>query len=181
MKYKNIVFIATSLDGYIAGKNGEIDWLDMVPNTENNDMGWFALMDEIDAIVMGRATFDIVDNYAGEWHYQKPVFVLSNSLKELPEKYDGKASLLSGTVDEILKTVHDQGYHKLYVDGGSVIQEFIKKDLIHELRITKIPIILGDGIPLFSALGNSLQFTHIKTEVFLNELVQSQYKRKPKN
>ncbi|APD07554.1 uncharacterized protein UJ101_02051 [Flavobacteriaceae bacterium UJ101] len=174
---KNIVFIAKSLDGFIAGINGELEWLHSIPNPENKDMGFVNLMNEIDAIVMGRTTFETVCNFGGEWPYRKPVFVLSHSLKEVPEKLKEKAIILSGDIKEVLNHIHQKGFHKLYIDGGKTVQNFLKEDLIDELRISTIPILLGDGIPLFNKIPNSLKFNHIKTEVFLNQIVQSHYER----
>lgn len=178
MKTKNIVFIGKSLDGFIAGKNGELDWLDMIPNPEQNDMGYQALMDEIDAIVMGKTTFQTVIGFDIPWPYKKHVFVLSHSLKEVPKDLNNKVTLLQGDENDVLKTIHSKGFYNLYIDGGKVIQNFLAKDLIDELRISTLPILLGDGVPLFDVLPKSLEFTHIKTEVFLNEIVQSCFKRK---
>ncbi|WP_339711628.1 dihydrofolate reductase family protein [uncultured Kriegella sp.] len=175
---KNIVFIGKSIDGFIAGKNGELDWLNAIPNPEKNDMGFFALMDEIDAIVMGRTTFDTVCNFKGEWPYKKHVFVLSNSLKSIPEKLREKVTLLNGNEKEILSNIHTKGYNMLYIDGGRTVQNFLKQDLIDELRISTLPILLGDGISLFDILPKPLEFDHVKTEVFLDQIVQSHYKRK---
>ena len=79
MQKKNIVFIGRSLDGFIAGKNGELDWLEMIPNPDNVEMGFVSLMQEIDAVVMGKTTFEVVCSFDGEWPYMKHVFVLSNS------------------------------------------------------------------------------------------------------
>jgi dihydrofolate reductase len=178
MEKKNIVFIAKSLDGYIAGKNGELDWLFSVPNPDNVETGFGPLMDEIDAVVMGKNTFDFLLGYEGDWPYAKPVFVLSNSLKTVPECFADKVSLLSGNPPEVLKTIHARGCYKLYIDGGRTIQSFLDLDLIDELRITTIPILLGGGAPLFGDLSAALMFEHVKTEVFLGALVQSWYRRK---
>jgi dihydrofolate reductase len=178
MKSKNIVFIAKSIDGFIAGKNGELDWLDSIPNPEGNDMGYLSLMEEIDAIVMGRTTYETVLGFDGPWPYNKHVFVLSNALKEVPAVLKGKVTLLKGTEAEILKAVHDLGYLNLYIDGGRVVQGFLKADLIDELRITTMPILLGGGFPLFDELPVSKEFIHVKTEVFLEQVVQSHYIKK---
>ncbi len=178
MKPKNIVFLGKSIDNYIAGKNGELDWLDMIPNPDQLDMGYNALMDEIDAIVMGSTSFKTVLSFDIDWPYLKPVFVLSHSIKEIPENLKNKVMLLSGTETAILETIHSKGYNTLYIDGGNVVQNFLKQDLIDELRLTTIPIVLGDGIPLFDVLPKSLKFEHVKTEVFYNQIVQSCYKRK---
>ena len=175
---KNIVFIAQSLDGYIAGKNGEIDWLHSIPNPENNDMGYNQLMDEIDAIIMGRTTFETVCGFEIEWPYSKHVFVLSNTLKEVPGELTNKVSLLNGRPKEVLEKVRKQGYLKLYIDGGTTIQDFLKEDLIDELRITTIPILLGGGFPLFGDLSSTMEFDHVATKVFLDQIVQNCYRRK---
>ncbi len=178
MKPKNIVFLGKSIDNYIAGKNGELDWLDMIPNPDQLDMGYNTLMNEVDAIIMGRTSFETVLGFDIEWPYTKPVFVLSHSLKTIPENLKDKVTLLNGNETDVLNTIHKKGFNNLYIDGGKVVQNFLKHDLIDELRLTTIPIILGDGIPLFDVLPMSLEFEHVKTEVFYNQIVQSCYKRK---
>jgi len=178
MKRKNIVFIAKSLDGYIAGKNGEIDWLNSIPNPENIDMGFVKLMERIDAIVMGRKTFELVCSFGGEWPYSRPLFVLSRTLESIPEKFQDKAELVKGSISEVLEILHQKGHDQLYIDGGTTIQSFLSEDLIDEMIITTIPILLGGGIPLFGALQQSMLFEHMESHVFLNQLVQNHYKRK---
>lgn len=177
MKSKNIVYIAKSIDGYIAGVNGELEWLNSIPNPENNDMGLVSLIKEIDAIVMGRTTFETVCNFGGEWPYSKQLFVLSNSLSQIPDQFKDKATLLKGSLQDILTIIHEKGYHALYIDGGKTVQNFLKEDLIDTLIISTLPIVLGNGIPLFDTIPNSLNFNHLKTEVFLNQIVQSHYER----
>jgi len=172
---KNHVFIATSLDGYIADIEEKLDWL---PTSDVGDLGYEKFIESIDAIVMGKMTFETVLGFGGEWPYDKHIFVLSTSLKTVPEKLQEKVTLLKGTVQEILNTIHTKGFYNLYIDGGKTVQNFLKDDLIDELRITTIPVVLGDGIPLFDVLSTSLEFKHLKTEIFLNELVQSHYVRK---
>jgi len=87
----NVVYIATSLDGYIADANGSLDWLNTVPNPDSTDYGFADFMDGIDALVMGRKTFETVLGFGGDWPYSKPVFVLSSTLKALPETLQCKA------------------------------------------------------------------------------------------
>jgi dihydrofolate reductase len=178
MEKKNCVFIATSLDGYISDKNGGIDWLHAIPNPDKNDMGYSDFMSGIDALVMGRKTFETVLGFGIEWPYDKPVFVLSNSLNNIPKELEEKVELVKGSLKQILNQIHKKGYYRLYIDGGSTIQSFLNEDLIDEMQITTIPILLGGGAPLFSALPKELNFDLIKTEVFLNQLTQSHYKRK---
>src|SRR6188768_1468763 len=102
MEKKNSVFIATSLDGFIADKNGGIDWLNSFPDIDSVDTGYDAFMAHIDALVWGRATFETVCSFGIDWPYTKPVFVLSSTLKEIPQKYKDKVTLLSGTVIHVL-------------------------------------------------------------------------------
>ncbi len=175
---KNYVFIAKSLDGYIADKNGGLEWLNSIPNPDQNDMGYNAFMDKIDAIVMGRNTFSVVSEFDMDWPYHKPVFVLSNHLKTIPPKCKGKVELINGSESKILKALEERGFRSLYIDGGITVQAFLAADLIDELIITTLPILLGGGIPLFKELPDKLEFEHIRSEVFLNAIVQDHYKRK---
>lgn len=174
----NIVYIGSSLDGYIADKDGGLDWLQFVPNPDNLDFGWADFMARIDAVVMGRKTFEKVCGFDCDWPYSKPVYVLSHSLTSLPDAYDGKAELVGGSLSEVLKTIHQKGHRELYIDGGMAVQSFLKEDLIDEMIITTIPILLGGGTPLFGDLPEHRAFEHVRTDVFLNALLQSHYRRK---
>ncbi len=174
---KNSLFIATSLDGFIAGKNDELDWLSTFPEIDHIDTGFNEFTSRVDAILMGRNTFKIVEAFEGEWFYKKPVFVWSNSLTEIPERLNDKVSLVKGTIHEVLAEIHSKGFHKLYIDGGKTIQSFLKEDLIDEMIITTIPVLLGGGIPLFSDLPNQLVFECKKTTLFLDKVVQNHFVR----
>ena len=172
----NYVYIATSLDGFIATADGGIDWLNDITNPDQSDYGFAEFMSGIDALVMGRNTFEKVINF-GVWPYDKPVFVLSHSITELPEGMVGKAEIIKGEIHEVITLLNKRGYNNLYIDGGKVIQSFLKEDLIDELIITRIPILLGDGIPLFGKLDQNLKFKHVKTDTYNNMLVKSSYTR----
>lgn len=173
---KRYVYIAQSLDGFITDKEGDIDWLNDIPNPEDSDFGFNEFMNRIDAVVMGRNTFEKVISF-NVWIYNKPVYVISKSLKSLPQEYQGKAELLNLNPTQIIDTLKKKGMENLYIDGGALIQSFLSEDLIDELIITTIPIILGGGIPLFGVLRNSIKFRHIKTEILINSLVKSYYRR----
>jgi dihydrofolate reductase len=175
----NTVYIATSIDGYIAREDGSIDWLMELPNPNNSDYGFSVFLESIDGIVMGRKTFETVLGF-NEWPYAEsvPVFVLSNSLDELPEKFSGKAEIVRGELREIIELLRDKGINNLYIDGGKTIQNFLKEDLIDEMIITRVPILLGSGIPLFDKNNLELNFEHVGTQVFDNILVRSKYLRK---
>lgn len=177
MEKKNSVFIATSLDGFIADKNGEIEWLHSIPNPDKLDMGYGEFNSQIDAHVMGRTTFETVCGFDIDWPYEKPVFVLSNTLKEIPKEYKNKAFLVKGTLTEILEQIHQQGYHRLYIDGGATIQGFLKEDLIDEMIITVIPVLLGGGSSLFSNLPHELEFECTGSKLYLEKIVQNHFRR----
>jgi dihydrofolate reductase len=177
MKNTNIVYIAKSLDGYISDRNNGLDWLNAIPNPDQIDMGFFALMDRIDALVMGRNTIEVVMAFDGPWPYTKPVYVLSNTLTEVPEKYEGKIFLVKGSLTSVLEKILSKGHHTLYIDGGKTIQSFLAEDLIDEMILTTIPILLGGGARLFDQLPQELSFHHIKSEVFLNAITQDTYRR----
>jgi len=162
---KNYVYIAASLDGYIADIEEKLDWLPNPSEDINLEINYPEFINSIDAIVMGKNTFNIVCSFGGDWPYPKPVFVVSNSLKEVPQKYKGKIQLLNGSVENILNEVHSLGYENLYIDGGVNIQNFLKEDLIDEIIITTIPVLLGEGSPLFSKLPNRLNFNCVSSKV----------------
>lgn len=175
---RNKVFIAKSLDGFISDKNGGLEWLHSIPNPGNIDMGYSSFIEDIDAIVMGRDTFETVCSFDMAWPYKKPVFVLSRTLRTIGREYFGKAELINGPLRNVLAEINQKGYDRLYIDGGKTIQSFLKEDLIDEMIITTIPVLLGGGSRLFSDLPEKLEFEHMGTEVFLNEIVQSRYRRK---
>lgn len=178
MDGKNIVFIATSIDGYIADKQGKVDWLHKISMPDNNDMGFQSLMDEVDAIVMGRTTYETVRSFGIDWPYSKHVYVLSTSITSVPDELGGRVSIMSGEVGAIVTKIHEQGHCKLYIDGGRTIQDFLKADLIDELRITTIPVLLGGGFSLFGDLVSPIWFEHTSTEVFNSTIVQNRFSRR---
>jgi dihydrofolate reductase len=173
----NSVYIAVSLDGFIATKTGGLEWLMEFPNPEKSDFGYAGFMANIDAIVMGRKTFEKVLSF-GAWPYEKPLFVLSNTLKEVSGDLSGKAEIINGDPREIINTLKFRGFKNLYLDGGITIQNFLAEDLVDELIISRIPYLLGDGTPLFGSLEESMLFDHVETEVFDNGIVKSHYTRK---
>ena len=173
---KTIVYIATSLDGFIARKNGDIDWLTQFANDEAI-RAYEEFMSRVDAIVIGKGTFEKVLTYLS-WPYEKKVFVLSTTIKQVPDKVRDKITVLSMGPKELLNYLLGKGYSSIYVDGGKVIQGFLKEDLIDELIISKVPVLIGDGIPLFDYLNSDLHFKHIHTQVSSTGLVRSYYERK---
>ena len=171
------VYIATSLDGFIARKNGDLDWL---PENEHDDSGedygYKAFMDSVDVLVMGRNTYEKVLTF-GEWPYgDKKVVVLSNNLSKVPENLAEHVEIMSYSPKDLIRRLSERGAHHLYIDGGKTIQNFLNSGLINEITITKIPVLIGAGIPLFGELSNDIALQHIETKVFENGCVQSRYR-----
>ena len=173
-----LVFIACSLDGFIARPNGNLDWLDQAAASGiGEDHGYEAFMARVDTLVMGRGTFEKVLTFPA-WPYAgKRVVVLSRSLAEtdLPAHLRDVVELHGGTLTDLLpKLAESRG---VYVDGGQVIQSFLRAGLIDELIVTRLPILLGQGLPLFGALNNDLALEHVQTRVFQGSgFVQSVYR-----
>jgi dihydrofolate reductase len=172
---RTFVYIGTSLDGFIARKDGDIGWLVKYENSVKGDFAEF--ISTIDAIVIGRGTFESVLSFPS-WPYDKKVFVLSTTLAHIPESLNGKVTVLSMKPKDLLGYLSAEGYSRAYVDGGKVIQGFLEQDCIDELIITRVPDLIGTGIPLFGVLQQDLAFEHRQTRVFSNGLVKSHYQRK---
>jgi len=166
------VFIAASLDGYIARANDDLDWLPADDEVEEH--GYEAFMASVDALVIGRRTFEKVLTFDA-WPYgEKPVFVLST--RELPPLPQGAvAERLSGEPAEILARLEGRGLRHVYVDGGITIQRFLAAGLIQRLVITRIPVLLGSGIPLFGELETDIRLKPVATRQYSSGLVQSEY------
>lgn len=175
---KASVYIATSLDGFIARANGGLDWLPGVESEDNSgeDYGYHAFMDSVDYLVMGRNTFDIVLGFGGEWHYgEKRIVVLSSRPVEISERIADTVEWMSGTPREIVEQLAERGAQHLYVDGGVTIQRFLNEGLLQQLIITRIPVLIGDGIPLFGPLPHDIKLRHVETQSYANGMVQSRY------
>jgi len=172
------VFIATSLDGFIARENGELDWLDEANATvpEGEDCGYRDFMGSIDALIMGRHTYEKVLSF-GPWPYgATPVIVLSHQPIEFPADFPDCVSHSSETPQELCDRLSTDGATHLYVDGGITIQRFLQADLIDELTVTVIPVILGAGIPLFGPLEDDIPLSHCRTRTFDCGFVQTKYR-----
>jgi dihydrofolate reductase len=170
------VFIAVSLDGFIARPNGAIDWLtEPGEATESEDYGYKEFMGSVDALVMGRNTYELVLTF-NEWPYAgKRVVVLSSGFPRIPDHLSASVECMSCSPAELALRLSENGVRTVYVDGGKTIQGFLKAGLIDEMTITRIPILLGDGIPLFGKLDRDIRFQHIVTKSFRSGFVQSRY------
>lgn len=174
------VFIATSLDGFIARKDGSIDWLEEANLTVplGTDLGYEGFFESIDALVMGRKTFEQVLTFAS-WPYQeKPLVVLSRTLAALPAGAPASVSLSTETPFAMVNRLEEEGFHHLYIDGGKTIQSFLQAGMIDEMTITTIPVLLGEGLPLFGQIEKDIHFTLTGSRAFDFGFVQNTYRKK---
>jgi dihydrofolate reductase len=166
------VFVGTSVDGFIARRNDELDFL---PEGGGEPHGYTEFIAGIDAIVMGRRTFEKVLTM-GPWAYgEKRVVVLSSRPVDLSAASGGVVEQMGGTPAEIVSQLAATGAHNLYVDGGATIQGFLRAGLVDRLVITRVPVLIGDGIPLFGSLPHDLRLRHVATRHYPSGLVQSEY------
>lgn len=170
------VFIATSLDGYVARPTGELDWL-MKQKTDGEDHGYDEFIASIDGLVMGRGSFLQVLGF-DKWPYSKPVIVMSKTLTrtDIPDSLEGKVTLTDQEPHDVMNTVDKQGWKRAYIDGGKVVQSFMRAGLIDDLWLTRIPVLIGEGIPLFGSLDRDVDLTHLETRSFPSGLVASRYR-----
>jgi dihydrofolate reductase len=168
---KASVFIGTSVDGFIARPNGELDFL---PPGGGEPHGYQEFMATVDALVIGRKTFETVLAFE-TWPYgQKPVFVLSTRTLA-PAPLGAVVEHMSGEPAEIVSRLDARGIRHIYVDGGVTIQRFLQAGLIQRLIITRVPVLIGDGVPLFGRLPHDVKLQHIATRHYPSGLVQSEY------
>jgi dihydrofolate reductase len=167
------VFIATSLDGFIARADGDIGWL-LKHDASDEDHGHGDFMRDIDAVIMGRGTFEAIRDMQ-PWFYSRPVLVLSATLAKQPVPADlaGKVRFTDKSPRQAMAMLEAEGCRRVYVDGGRVIQSFLLEGLINDLVITRIPILLGSGRSLFGPLPQDIHLRHVSTRSFPSGLVQS--------
>src|SRR5688572_15986810 len=168
------VFIGMSLDGFIARTNGDLDWMQGPGGEGSGDYGYDSFVARIDAIVMGRKTFDKVLTF-GTWPYQKPVIVLTHRPQQIPAELRKKVETMTGTPKEIVDRLANRSLFRLYVDGGRTIQGFLSAGLVHELIISRLPVLIGTGIPLFGPLQADIRLKLVETRTFPGGMVQSSY------
>jgi dihydrofolate reductase len=169
---KASVFIATSLDGFIARRDGALDWL---PAEGGEPHGYEEFIATVDAIVIGRKTFETVLTFEA-WPYgTMPVVVLSSTPSALAAPAGAVCEFMTGRPFEIVERLSGRGLAHLYVDGGITIQRFLDAGLIQRVIITRIPVLLGDGIPLFGPLRHDIRLEHVTTRAFPSGMVQSEY------
>lgn len=179
------VFIATSADGYIATKDGGVDWLEKsgypdVDMSQHPDVSLKNYMATVDCLVMGRNCMEKLSSFnlkPEQWPYgDTPVFALSNSVKVPPDNLKNKVEVVPGDIPALVSRLKSEGFKHVYVDGGSIITSFLNLGLINEMTISRAPILLGDGIPLIGKLNKHIRLEESQAKAFPNGFVQEKYK-----
>lgn len=174
---KASVYVATSLDGFIAREDGGIDWLEATQAASGTeDYGYKAFMESVDVLVMGRNTFELALTF-GEWPYgDKPVVVLSTRGITIPDRLPKTVEGMHGTPSQVVQQLAARGWRHAYIDGGKTIQGFLSAGLVQQMIITRIPILIGRGIPLFGPTASDVSLEHLETRSYPTGLVQSRYR-----
>ena len=179
------VFIATSADGFIAKNDGSVDWLHTAgkPDAElgdEADMGMVSFMASIDCLIMGRKCMDMIDsmNLTDEqWPYgDTRIIVLSNTVKVPPPGLKQRVEMYTGDIMALIQRLESEGHKHAYVDGGATIQAFINLELINEMTITRAPVLLGEGIPLFGKTAKDIALEQCSAKAFANDFIQEHYR-----
>jgi dihydrofolate reductase len=170
------VFIATSLDGFIARPDGSLDWL-ISRDAPDENHGYATFIAGMDCIVMGRGTFDAVRGFP-EWPYTLPVLVLSRRLADqsVPDDLQGKVAFANLTPHQAMAHLADQGHRRAYIDGGQIVQSFLRAGLIETLTITTAPVLIGQGRPLFGTIPQDIPLIHEASTSWPSGLVQSRWR-----
>jgi dihydrofolate reductase len=168
---KASVFVGASVDGFIARADGALDFL---PSGGGEPHGYEEFMASVDALVIGRKTYETVLGFGGWAYGTKPVFVLS-SRPLAPAPSGAVVERMSGDPAEIMAALAARGMGHVYVDGGITIQQFLRAGLIQRLIVTRVPVLIGTGIPLFGPLERDVVLRHVGTRQFPSGLVQSEY------
>lgn len=166
------VFVGASVDGFIARKNGEFDFLSPAGDVPH---GYEEFIASVDALVIGRNTFETVMTL-GPWPYGKRrVVVLSRSSIDLSAVRDGVVEQMAGDPAEIVAKLSADGLQHVYLDGGITIQGFLRVGQVQRIVVSQVPVLIGEGIPLFGALPHDVQLRHVATRQFATGLVQTEY------
>lgn len=172
-------FLAVSLDGCIARSDGRLDWLDAANAAAppGEDFGYAAFYAGVDAVVMGRGTFETVAGF-DVWPFDgKPTVVLTSRPAALgAARFADRIDALDATPAEAAARCAAAGARRLYIDGGETIRRFLAAGLLDELTLTVIPVALGEGRRLFGPLEKDLALDHVTTRTFDCGYVQLAYR-----
>jgi dihydrofolate reductase len=166
------VFVGTSVDGFIARVDGTFDFLG---GDDTEPHGYEEFFASVDAVVMGRNTFEVVAAFSFWPYEQKRVVVLSSRPVDMSPARGGKLEQMSGEPADIVAKLAATGAHHLYIDGGITVQRFLNAGLVDRITVTRVPVLIGTGIPLFGAVLRDIPLRHIATNTYRGGLVKSEY------
>lgn len=177
------VFIATSVDGFIARPDDSLDWLTGQPDDEltgehdaDQDFGYGEFFASVDALLMGRGTYDVVSGFAGDWPYgETPVYVWTSHPDDVAPVTGAVVRPVTGTVDEVMARLAADSIRHVYVDGGKVIRQLLAAGCIDRLTISTPPVLIGEGIPLFGGTGDDIRLELVSCQTFDGGMVQRVY------
>ncbi len=173
---KKSVFIAASLDGYIARADGGIDWLIDADNKPEADFGYNEFIKNIDVIIMGRKTFEQILSF-DNWPYRNiKLVVLTTDKIFLPDNFNRDVEITNEPPVDLIKRLEKEKFSHAYIDGGKTIQNFLREGLIDEITVTTIPVLIGVGISLFGSLSSDVKLKLLSSRFYDNGFVQSKYK-----
>ena len=172
------VFCGVSLDGFIARPDGGLDWLEGDGTAEMVDHGYETFVAGVDAVVMGRNSFETVMSFE-HWPYTKKVIVLSSGQVDLTaaRARGADVEVMNGSPEQLVTELAAKCMFRLYVDGGITVQRFLRAGLVDRLILTQLPVLIGQGIPLFGALDKDIRLKLVASRTFPGGLVQSEYAR----
>jgi dihydrofolate reductase len=177
MSIRCSVYIAASVDGFIARPDGDIEWFHKseYASPDKLSLSYDEFIATVDGLIMGRRSFEKVLSFS-MWPYEDvPVIVLSSLIIEIPDDLRGKVKVDRGDPIDIVSRLQSEGKKHLYIDGGETIQRFLQSGLITEITVTQIPVLLGAGIPLFGSINAEIPLKHLETASSSNGFVQSRY------
>ncbi|MGA7522678.1 MAG: dihydrofolate reductase family protein [Acidobacteriaceae bacterium] len=167
------VFCGVSVDGFLARPDHALDFLD---TPEQGPHGFDEFFSSVDVVLIGRRTFDVVLSFSGPWGYgPKPVFVLTHRPPDFSSLKGAVIEAISGEPRAVAAQLEACGYQHVYVDGGLTIQQFLAAGLIDRLIVTRVPVLIGEGIPLFGRVPHDIPLTHVATHAYKGGLVQTEY------
>jgi dihydrofolate reductase len=187
------IFIAPSVDGYIATEDGGVQWLETVGKDVSEkkmssdlmkhfNMSFPNYMKSIDCMIIGRKLMEVLSNFnltTEQWPYGNTrIIALSNTIKESPSNLKNKVEMYSGSISELIIKLEQDGYKHAYIDGGTTITTFLNLQLINEITLTLAPVLLGSGMPLFGKLSKQINLEDAQATAFPNNFIEIKYKVK---
>lgn len=169
--FEGCIFLGLSVDGFIARPNDDLTWLTSRGEAAG-DAGFTPFMERIDALLMGRRTYQGIAELT-EWPYfGRPIHVLSSTL----DAESDPRIRVHADFETAVQALTDAGYARVYVDGGQTARAFIEAGLIHEITLSYVPVLIGQGVPLFGTLPADVSLEHIQTDVLNGGMVQTKYR-----